>query len=73
MLVSKNQKGKAVNFGGDWDSLRSNSGSRASVWFNLPSDSGGIVSARGVCDHLNASILNINLEDLDVCNKRSKK
>jgi len=41
----------AVLFGGPWDGA-ANSGSRASPWSNSPSNSGGSICARGVCDLL---------------------
>ena len=45
------QMENAVLFGGYWD-FASNSGSRASLWGDSPSASGGDIGARGVCDHL---------------------
>lgn len=45
------QMENAVIFGGGWVNT-SASGSRASIWDNSPTNSGSIVGARGVCDHL---------------------
>lgn len=45
------QMENAVLFGGYWAST-SDSGSRASNWGNSPTNSGNVIGARGVCDHL---------------------
>jgi hypothetical protein len=41
----------AARFGGDWNNT-SNAGSRASAWFNSPTDSSYSIGVRGVSDHL---------------------
>ena len=45
------QMENAVLFGGFWGSS-SNSGSRASGWYDSPTTSYNNIGARGVCDHL---------------------